>query len=50
MQAWMKELEGFNIPNLAPTTDGTCASDPSFAADAAKRGWWSCGGWTRNTG
>jgi hypothetical protein len=45
----MKELDGFDIPDLAPTTDGTCASDPAFAADAADRGWWTCGGYTRDT-
>lgn len=50
VQEWMKELDGFNIPDLAPTTDGTCASDPAFAADASDRGWWTCGGWTRDTG
>jgi len=49
VQAWMKELDGFDIPNLAPTTDGTCGSDPALAADASNRGWWTCGGWTRDT-
>lgn len=46
----MAELDGFYIPDLAPTTDGTCNSDPELAADAASRGWWTCGGWTRDTG
>ena len=50
VQRWMKELDGFNIPDLAPTTDGTCSSDPALAADAANRGWWTCGGYTRDTG
>lgn len=50
VQAWLKELDGFNIPDLEPTTDGTCGSDPALAADAANRGWWTCGGWTRDTG
>jgi len=45
----MKELEGVVIPNLDPTKDGSCVSDPSFAQDAANRGWWTCGGWTRPT-
>lgn len=45
----MKELEGFDIPNLSPTKDGTCGGDPAAAAEASKRGWWTCGGWTRST-
>ncbi|KAH8075868.1 carbohydrate esterase family 4 protein [Cristinia sonorae] len=49
VQAWMKELEGHDIPDLSVTVDGTCASDPAAFADAEKRGWWSCGGWTRPT-
>jgi len=46
----MKELEGRDIPNLAPTTDGTCLNNTAAAADAVKRGWWTCGGPTRATG
>lgn len=46
----MKELEGFDIPDLQPTTDGTCANNAAMAADAANRGWWTCGGHTRDTG
>jgi len=45
----MKELEGFNIPNLSPTVDGSCANDTAAANDAANRGWWTCGGHTRDT-
>lgn len=45
----MKELDGFDIPDLTPTTDGTCAGDPAAVSDAANRGWWTCGGWTRPT-
>lgn len=48
--AWMKELEGFSIPSFSPTADGSCAGDPAAAADAANRGWWTCGGYTRATG
>ena len=48
VQEWMKELEGFDIPDLS-TTDGTCAGSPDAASDAANRGWWSCGGYTRST-
>jgi hypothetical protein len=47
---WMKELEGFDIPNLKPTVDGSCVNDTAAAADAANRGWWTCGGHTRATG
>ena len=49
VQEWLKELDGFDIPDLTPTADGTCAGDPSAAADAANRGWWTCGGYTRST-
>ncbi|KAG5718047.1 Chitin deacetylase [Termitomyces sp. T112] len=46
---WMKELEGKNIPNIPPTVDGSCVNDTAAAADAANRGWWTCGGYTRST-
>jgi len=49
VKAWMKELEGVDIPNITPTKDGTCAGDPAAAAQAASRGWWTCGGYTRST-
>jgi hypothetical protein len=47
---WMKELDGFVIPDIPPTKDGTCMGDPAAAAAAAANGWWTCGGYTRNTG
>lgn len=50
VQTWMKELDGFDIPDIAPTKDGTCAGDPVAAAAAAEKGWWTCGGYTRGTG
>ncbi|KAI6149879.1 carbohydrate esterase family 4 protein [Pisolithus tinctorius] len=46
---WMQELDGFDIPDIPPTADGTCVGDPAAAADAASRGWWTCGGYTRDT-
>ncbi|KAJ3510061.1 hypothetical protein NLJ89_g4884 [Agrocybe chaxingu] len=49
VREWMKELEGFHIPDLRPTLDSTCGGDPEAAADAANRGWWTCGGHTRST-
>ncbi|KAJ7073246.1 carbohydrate esterase family 4 protein [Mycena belliarum] len=49
VQEWMKELDGYNIPDLKPTTDGSCVNDTAAAADAASRGWWTCGGYTRDT-
>lgn len=49
VKEWLKELEGVDIPDLEPTQDGDCATDPEFAADAEARGWWTCGGWTRAT-
>lgn len=50
VKAWMKELDGFYIPDITPSKDGTCAGDPAAAAESAKRGWWTCGGYTRSTG
>ena len=46
---WLQQLNesGITIPDLQPTKDGSCASDPAFAADAQNRGWWTCGGWTQ---
>ncbi|PSR72469.1 hypothetical protein PHLCEN_2v11683 [Hermanssonia centrifuga] len=49
VQQWMQELEGVDIPDLQPTQDGDCATDPAFALDGQNRGWWTCGGWTRDT-
>ncbi|TFK39882.1 hypothetical protein BDQ12DRAFT_774314 [Crucibulum laeve] len=49
VQSWMKELEGFHIPDWTPTTDGSCVNDLAAAAEAADRGWWTCGGHTRDT-
>jgi len=48
VQGWMKELEGFNIPDIPPTT-GECAGSPNATANAAANGWWTCGGHTRPT-
>jgi hypothetical protein len=45
----MEELNGFNIPDISPTADGTCVGDPAAASQAASRGWWTCGGYTRAT-
>jgi peptidoglycan/xylan/chitin deacetylase (PgdA/CDA1 family) len=49
VKEWMKELEGFYIPDIPPTKDSTCTGDPSAAANAAKNGWWTCGGHTRSS-
>ncbi|KAF7320898.1 NodB-like proteiny domain-containing protein [Mycena chlorophos] len=49
LASWMKELDGYDIPDIPPTVDGTCVSDPTAAADAEARGWWTCGGYTRDT-
>ncbi|KAH7927343.1 hypothetical protein BV22DRAFT_1031952, partial [Leucogyrophana mollusca] len=46
---WMQELNGFDIPTFSPTADGTCVGDPVAASQAAQRGWWTCGGYTRAT-
>ncbi|KAF9784929.1 hypothetical protein BJ322DRAFT_1060347 [Thelephora terrestris] len=48
MAIWMQELEGVDIPDI-PLTDGTCAGSPDSFAKAADNGWWSCGGYTRDT-
>ncbi|KAJ7796715.1 carbohydrate esterase family 4 protein [Mycena olivaceomarginata] len=49
VQEWMKELDGYDIPDFSPTVDGSCVNDTAAEADAAKRGWWTCGGYTRDT-
>ncbi|KAI0251794.1 hypothetical protein BJV78DRAFT_1208840 [Lactifluus subvellereus] len=49
VQKWMHELDGFDIPAWSPTADGTCAGDPAAMAQASLRGWWTCGGTTRDT-
>jgi peptidoglycan/xylan/chitin deacetylase (PgdA/CDA1 family) len=45
----MKELDGYDIPDISPTVDGSCVNDTAAANDAASRGWWTCGGYTRDT-
>ncbi len=50
VREWLKELDGFTIPNITPTADGSCAGDLTAAGQAAQRGWWTCGGYTRSTG
>ncbi|KAF5377774.1 hypothetical protein D9757_008058 [Collybiopsis confluens] len=49
VQEWLKELDGFKIPDIDQTVDGTCGSSPAAAQNASARGWWTCGGWTRDT-
>lgn len=49
VQAWMNELDGFYIPDIRPTVDGSCVNDTQAAADAEQNGWWTCGGWTAPT-
>ncbi|KAN0129844.1 glycoside hydrolase/deacetylase [Lactarius tabidus] len=49
VQGWMQELVGFDIPDWSPTADGTCVGDPAAAAESKARGWWTCGGFTRDT-
>ncbi|KAG8998974.1 chitin deacetylase [Tulasnella sp. JGI-2019a] len=48
VKQWLSEIDLSKVPNLAPTVDGSCASDPTFAADTT-RCWWTCGGCTRST-
>jgi peptidoglycan/xylan/chitin deacetylase (PgdA/CDA1 family) len=49
VQKWLKELDGYTIPSFNKTVDGSCVGDPAAAAEAAKRGWWTCGGYIRDT-
>lgn len=49
VKEWLKELDGYNIPNIAPTVDGTCTGSPAAASNASAIGWWTCGGYTRDT-
>ncbi|KIY49943.1 glycoside hydrolase/deacetylase, partial [Fistulina hepatica ATCC 64428] len=48
VEEWLKELDGWYIPDLSVTT-GTCSGSPEAAANASERGWWTCGGYTRVT-
>jgi hypothetical protein len=45
----MKELDGWKIPDIKPTVSNLCDENPEAKADAANRGWWTCGGYTRST-
>ncbi|THU92741.1 chitin deacetylase [Dendrothele bispora CBS 962.96] len=49
VQEWLKELDGWDIPDIGQTADGTCVGDPAAAQQAQSRGWWTCGGWTKDT-
>ncbi|KAK1235696.1 hypothetical protein PQX77_001067 [Marasmius sp. AFHP31] len=49
VKEWLKELDGWTIPNIPKNVDNTCASNPQAAQDAAKNGWWTCGAHTRST-
>ena len=49
VQQWLTELDGVDIPNIRPTIDGDCAQDPQAALAAQTNGWWTCGGYTRDT-
>lgn len=51
VKEWMKELEGFDIPDLSVTVeDAMCDSNPEAKAAAEERGWWTCApGLTRDT-
>jgi len=49
VKEWLKELEGWTIPNIPQTKDSTCLGDPAAAANAKQNGWWTCGGYTRST-
>ncbi|EJU03634.1 glycoside hydrolase/deacetylase [Dacryopinax primogenitus] len=45
VQQWLKELDGWNIPDIRPTINGSCLDDPEAAANATAAGncWWTCG-------
>ncbi|KAL0569560.1 hypothetical protein V5O48_012401 [Marasmius crinis-equi] len=49
VKQWLKELDGWNIPNIPKNVDNTCLNNPQAAQDAAKNGWWTCGAHTRST-
>jgi peptidoglycan/xylan/chitin deacetylase (PgdA/CDA1 family) len=46
---WMTELEGVDIPDIPLTVHGDCSQSPQQALSAQTNGWWTCGGWTRDT-
>ncbi|KZP01608.1 carbohydrate esterase family 4 protein [Calocera viscosa TUFC12733] len=49
VQQWLTELNGWDIPDIRPTINGSCADDPAAAANATAAGncWWTCGQCTR---
>ncbi|KAF9269107.1 hypothetical protein L218DRAFT_916710 [Marasmius fiardii PR-910] len=49
VKEWLKELDGWTIPNIPKNVDNICANNPQAAQDAAKNGWWTCGSHTRST-
>ncbi|KAG7094006.1 hypothetical protein E1B28_007635 [Marasmius oreades] len=49
VKEWLKELDGWTIPNIPKNVDNLCSSNPQAAQDAAKNGWWTCGAHTRST-
>ena len=49
---WVAELDLSHIPTFPPTAPGGCQNttyNQQAVTDAAMRGWWTCGGFTRAT-
>ncbi|KAK0539402.1 chitin deacetylase [Tilletia horrida] len=46
---WLSGVDFSLVPNIPPSKDGSCASDPELAAQAQQNGWWTCGLYTRPT-
>jgi len=49
VQQWLTELDGWNIPDIRPTINGSCIDDPEASANGTAAGncWWTCGQCTR---
>lgn len=51
VQQWIQEVDLSQAPNIPRTELGACSnsSNSQAVSDAAKNGWWTCGGHTRAT-
>ncbi|EIM83538.1 glycoside hydrolase/deacetylase [Stereum hirsutum FP-91666 SS1] len=51
VQQWIKDVanSGVTIPDIPLTVAGGCPSNPNAVTNASQNGWWTCGGYTRDT-
>lgn len=49
-KAWIAEIDMSKVPNIPKTIDSaSCGSNPDNYANREANGWWTCGGYTRET-